>query len=114
VQEAYNEITFMTPEDILKKLIEGGPSSEDSKLIGAASLVTANRAKELTDASMLLAKTTKESAELLAKTTKESAEQLKKSSEISEKQMKLLTVVLVVVGVVQTIIAVVALFISLK
>ncbi len=104
----------MIPEEILKKLLEGAQSSEDSKLIGAASLVTANRAKELTDASLLLAKTTKESAELLARTTKESADQLKKSSETSEKQMKLLTVVLVVVGLVQTIIAVAALFISLR
>ena len=104
----------MTPEDILKKLLEGGPSSDDSKLIGAASLVTANRAKELTDASMLLAKTTKESAEFLANTTKESAEQLRKSSEISEKQMKLLTIVLVVVSFVQTLIAIVAVVISLK
>lgn len=93
----------MTPEEILKKLIEGGKSSEDSKLLGAASLVTANRAKELTDASMLLAKTTEASAEVLAKTT-----------EISVRQMNRLTVVLVVLGLVQTIIAVVALFISLR
>ena len=104
----------MTPEDILKKLIEGGPSSDDSKLLGAASLVTANRAKELTDASVLLAKTTKESAELLARTTEASAEQLRKSNKISAEQMKLLTIVLVVVSFVQTIIAIAALLISLK
>ena len=102
----------MTPEEILKKLIEGGPSSEDSKLLGAASLVTANRTKELTDASVLLAKTTRESAELLAKTTRESAEQLKKSNETFERRMKSLTVVLIVLGVVQTLIAVVALLIK--
>jgi hypothetical protein len=64
----------MNPEEILKKLIEGGRSSEDSKLIGAASLVTAHRAKKLTDASMLLAKTTEASAKLLAKTTEASAD----------------------------------------
>lgn len=100
----------MNPEEILKKLIEGAPSSEESKLIGAASLVAANRAKELSDASVFLAKTTQESAELLAKTTKESAEQLRKSSEISEKQMKLLTVVLIAVGFIQIGIAVIDVF----
>jgi hypothetical protein len=104
----------MTPEEILKKLIERGPSSDDSKLLGAASLVTATRAKELTDASVFLAKTTKDSAELLAKTTEESALQLRRSNKISEGQMKLLTIVLVVVSIVQTIIAIVAVVISLK
>jgi len=104
----------MTPEDILKKLIEKGSSSHDSKLLGAASLVTANRAKELTDASVFLAKTTKDSAELLARTTEESASQLRKSNKISEGQMKLLTIVLVIVSIVQTIIAVVAVVISLR
>lgn len=104
----------ITPEDILKKLIEGKQTSEDSKLLGAASLVTANGAKELTTASVFLAKTTKESAELLAKTTEASAEQLRKSNEISERQMKLLTIVLVVVGIFQTIIAVIAVVVSLK
>ncbi len=103
----------LTPEEILRKLLEGNQSSEDSKLMGAASLVTASRAKELADASILLAKTTQESAELLAKTTEASAEQLRKSSEISVKQMELLTKALIVVGIVQIVIAMVAVFISL-
>ena len=104
----------MTPEEILKKLIEGGPSSDDSKLLGAASLVTATRAKELTDASVLLAKTTKESAELLAKTTEASAQHLRRSNEISEKQMKLLTIVMIVIGCVQAVVAILAIFISVR
>jgi hypothetical protein len=104
----------MSPEEILKKLIEGKQSSKDSQLLGAASLVTANRAKELSDASVLLAKTTQASAELLAKTTRESAEQLRKSSEVSVRQMKSLTIVLVVVGLLQTLIAAVAVLVSLR
>jgi hypothetical protein len=104
----------MNPEEILKKLIEGKQSSKDSQLLGAASLVTANRAKELSDASILLAKTTQESAEVLAKTTKESAEQLRKSSEISVGQMKSLTIVLVVVGLLQTLIAAAAVLVSMR
>ncbi|MDO8516234.1 MAG: hypothetical protein Q7S28_03225 [bacterium] len=102
----------MTPEDILKKLIEGAQSSEESKLIGAASLVTANRAKELSDASVFLAKTTQESAELLAKTTKESAEQVRKSNEVSVKRMELLTVAVITVGLIPAIIDIIHLFIK--
>lgn len=102
----------MNPEDILKKLIEGAQSSEDSKLLGAASLVTANRAKELTDASMLLAKTTQESAEFLAKTTQESALQVRTSNEVSVKRMEILTVAVIVVGLIPAIIAIVELFIG--
>jgi hypothetical protein len=104
----------MDPETILKRLIERKRSSEDSQLLGAASLVTATRAKELSDASVLLAKTTQASAELLAKTTRESAEQLRKSNEVSVRQMKSLTIVLVVVGLLQTIIAVAAVLVSLR
>ena len=104
----------MSPEEILKKLIEGKQASKDSQLLGAASLVTANRAKELTDASVVLAKKTQESAELLAKTTEESAEQLRKSTERSVRYMNRLTIVLVVVGLIQTMLAVAALLISLR
>ena len=104
----------MTPEEILKKLIEKKGSSEDSQLLGAASLVTANRAKELSDASIFLAKTTQASAELLAKTTRESAEQVRKSSEISVRQMKTMTIVLIAVGLLQVLIAVVAVLVSLR
>jgi hypothetical protein len=104
----------MNSEEILKKLIEGKKTSEDSKLIGVASMVTATRAKELADASIFLAKTTQESAVLLAKTTEASALQLKKSSEISVRRMEILTIAVIAVGLVQTIIAVVALLISLR
>ena len=104
----------MDPEEILKKLIERKRSSEDSQLLGAASLVTANRAKELSDASVLLAKTTQASAELLAKATLESAEQLRKSSEISVRQMKIMTIVLIVLGLLQMLIAAVAVLVNLR
>jgi len=104
----------MDPEEILKKLIERKGSSADSQLLGTASLVTANRAKELSDASILLAKTTQASAELLAKTTLESAEQLRKSSEISVRQMKTMTIVLIVVGLLQMLIAAVAVLVNLR
>jgi hypothetical protein len=109
-----DNIIFMSPEEILKKLIEGKQSSKDSQLLGAASLVTANRAKELSDASVLLARTTQESAELLAKTTLESAEQVRKSSEVSVRQMKILTIVLVVIGLLQTFIATAAMLVSMR
>lgn len=102
----------MSPEEILKKLIDGAQSSEDSKLIGAASLVTANRAKELADASILLAKTTQDSAELLAKTTKESAEQVRKSNEISVRRMEKLTIAVIAVGLIPAIIALIELFVG--
>jgi hypothetical protein len=104
----------MDPEEILKRLIERKKSSEDTQLLGAASLVTATRAKELSDASVFLAKTTQASAELLAKTTWESAEQVRKSSEISVRQMKSMTIVLIVVGVLQVLIAAVAVVVSLR
>jgi len=106
-------ITLMSPEEILKQLIEGKKSSGDAQILGAASLVTANRAKELSDASVLLARTTQASAELLAKTTRESAEQVRKSSEISVRQMKILTIVLVAIGLVQTCIAIAAMVVSM-
>ncbi|MEK7608695.1 MAG: hypothetical protein AAB495_03900 [Patescibacteria group bacterium] len=93
----------MTPEEILQKHIEGKPSIEDSKLLAAASLITATRTKDLADASVLL-----------AKTTQISAEELSKSNDASIRWMKWLTVVLIVVGVMQTAIAVIALFISLR
>ena len=109
-----NDVIFMSPEEILKKLIEGKQSSKDSQLLGAASLVTANRAKELSDASVLLATTTQASAELLAKTTRESAEQVRKSSEISVRQMKVLTIVLVIIGLLQTFIAIAAMLVSMR
>jgi hypothetical protein len=102
----------MNSEEILKKLIEGKQASKDTQLIGVASLVTANRAKELTDASILLAKTTQESAVLLAKTTQESAEQVRKSNEISVRRMEILTVAVIVVGLVPAIIAIADLFIK--
>ncbi|GEM_PF-1246794 len=105
---------LMNPEEILKKLIEGKRSSEDSKLLGAASLVTANSTKELSDASVLLAKTTQESAELLARTTLASSEQLRKTSEISVRQMKVLTIILVIVGLIQTFIAAAAVLVSMR
>ena len=73
----------MDPEEVLKKHIEGKQAVEEGKLFAAASLVSANKTKELVDASMLLAKTTQASAELLAKTTQASAEQLGKSNETS-------------------------------
>jgi hypothetical protein len=104
----------MSPEEILKKLIEGKKGSQDTQLLGAASLVTATRAKELSDASVLLANKTQESAELLAKTTWESAEQVRKSSEISVRQMKVLTIVLVVIGLLQTLIAAAAMVVGLR
>ena len=104
----------MTPEEILKKLIERKRSSEDTQLLGAASLVTAVRAKELSDASVLLAETTRASAELLAKTTRESAEQLRKSSEVSVRQMKAMTIVLIIVGLLQMFIAAAAVLVSLR
>jgi hypothetical protein len=103
----------MDPEEILKKLIERKRSSEDSQLLGAASLVTAKRARELSDASILLAETTQASAELLAKTTRESAEELRRSSDITVKQMRLLTIVLVVIGLLQTLLAVVAIVVGM-
>ena len=104
----------MDPEEILKKLIERKKSSEDTQLLGAASLVTATRAKELSDASILLAKTTQVAAELLAKTTRESAEQLRKSSEISVRQMKVMTIVLIIVGFLQVLLAAAAVLINLR
>jgi hypothetical protein len=104
----------MDPEEILKKLIERKRSSEDSQILGAASLVTANRAKDILDASILLAETTHASAELLAKTTRESAEELRRSSKISVRQMNLLTIVLVVIGILQTFLAAAAVFFSMR
>lgn len=104
----------MTPEEILKKLIDGKHSSEDSKLLGAASLVTATRARELTDASILLAKTTQESAELLARTTEASAAQVRKSNEISVRRMEILTIAVIMVGLIPAIIAIIDLVIRLR
>jgi hypothetical protein len=104
----------MDPEEILKKLIERKRSSEDSQLLGAASLVTAKRAKELSDASILLAETTRVSAELLAITTKESADELRRSSEISVRQMRVLTIVLVVIGLLQTLLAAAAIIVGMR
>lgn len=104
----------MDPEEILKKLIERKRSSEDTQLLGAASLVTATRAKELSDASVVLAKTTQASAELLAKTTRESAEELRRSSAVSVKQMRVLTIVLVVIGLLQTLLAAAAIIVSMR
>ena len=109
-----DNIIFMSPEEILKKLLEGKKASQDTQLLGAASLVTANRAKELSDASVLLAETTQASAKLLAKTTRESAKQVRKSSEVSVRQMKILTIVLVVIGLLQTCIATAAMLVSMR
>jgi hypothetical protein len=67
----------MNPKETLKQLLERKRSSEDSQLLGAASLVTATGAKEFSDASVLL-----------AKTTRASAGQLRKDSEISVRQIK--------------------------
>jgi hypothetical protein len=108
------QIKNMGPEEILKKLIEGAQSSDDSKLLGAASLVTATRTKELTDASILLAKTTQESAEFLAKTTQESALQVRKSNEASVRRMELLTIIVIVVGLIPAMISVIDLFLRLR
>jgi hypothetical protein len=113
----------MTPEELLRKRIAGGHPTEDGRLLVAASLVNAEKTKELANASILLAqttqtsaeslaKTTKASAELLAKTTKESAEALNKLNEISVRQMRWLTLVLVAVGFTQIILAVLTLIVS--
>jgi len=77
----------MDPEEVLKKHIEGKQAVEEGKLFAAASLVSANKTKELVDASMLLAKTTQASAELLAKTTQASAELLAKTTQASAEQL---------------------------
>jgi hypothetical protein len=77
-------------------------------------LVTAKRAKELSDASILLAETTRVSAELLAITTKESADELRRSSEISVRQMRVLTIVLVVIGLLQTLLAAAAIIVGMR
>lgn len=125
----------MEPEELLQKHM-AGRRVEDSKLLAASSLVTANRTKELTEASLLLAKTTqvsgellatttrtsaellakttRASAELLAKTTQAAAEELSRSSKIAEMRMKWLTIVLIVVGIIQIGIAVIALFTGLR
>jgi len=89
---------------------------EDASALIAEKAVDASvlLAEKTVDASTLLAEKTQESAELLAETTKEAAVELSKSKEISVKWMRWMTIVLVVVGFIQIVIATVALFISLQ
>lgn len=69
----------MNSEEIIKK--------EDAKLPGIASLITSNETKDLLDASVLLAKTTKADADLLAKTTKTDSDLLAKITKVAANRL---------------------------
>lgn len=99
----------INPEDILKKHIEGKKPVDDSKILAATSLITINTTREIVDASTLLAKTTQASAELLASTTRVSAEQLAETTKTSARLLTWLTLALIAVGIIQIVIAIVAL-----
>ncbi len=111
----------MSLEEILKNHIDEKEVVADGKLLAAVGLITIKGNKELKDAELLLAQTTKTSAKLLARTTEASAaalaqttenssEELKKINEVSLRWMKWLTIALLTVGLVQIIVAVITLF----
>jgi hypothetical protein len=111
---------IMSLEETLKKYIEAKKLLEDNGLLVEAGLVAVDGNKELKEAELLLAETTKISADLLAETTKisadllakttlESADELRKNNKISVEWMQRLTIALLVVGLIQIIVAVITL-----
>lgn len=116
-----NKIIFMNLEETLKNYIEAKKLLEDNDLLVATGLVTIDGSKELREAELLLAETTKISADLLAETTqisadllaettRNSADDLRKSNKISVEWMQRLTGALLAVGLIQIIVAVMGLF----
>jgi len=70
----------MTFTDTIKKIILGEQAVKNNKLTSGEKAAAADGAKELVDASILLAETTKADADLLAKTTKADADLLAKTT----------------------------------
>jgi len=126
----------MTFTDTIKKIILGEQAVKNNKLTSGEKAAAADGAKELVDASILLAETTKADADLLAKTTKAdadllakttkansdllarttkaSADLLAKSNEAYIGWTKWMTTVLIMLGFIQIIIAIIPFFRSGK